>query len=243
MTTANDLITRAMKSLGTLGRNEVPSAAEANDGLTALNTMLDSWSNERLASYVTLQRSFTLAAGTQSYTIGSGGVINTTRPTDIIQAFVRDSTAQDYPMRIVPRDIWNNIGDKTITSQIPDTLFYSSGFPLGTVYIFPIPLVNYSVFYDSTTLQVDFSNLTTALSMPPGYELAYHLNLSLQLMTAGYPCLLDDKALAMLVENARQAKGNIKRMNIKEVIAQYDEAIVAKSYASYNIYSDMPARG
>ena len=35
-----------------------------------------------------------------------------------------------------------------------------------------------------------------------------------------------------------ESKANIKRENIKEVIAEYDGAIVSKSYATYNIYSD-----
>ena len=240
MTTANDIITRAMKSLGTLGRNEVPSAQEATDGLTAFNALLESWSNEKLMSYVTLERSFPLVVGTQSYTIGSGGVINTQRPTDITQAFIRDANNLDYGMRIVPRDVWNGIGNKNITSQIPQTLFYESSYPLGTIYIFPIPLLNYTCYYDSTTQQVTFSDLTTAMSMPPGYERCFVMCLALELMAAGYPCLLNQTQLAALTSAASEAKAAIKRMNIKEVLAKYDESIVSRSYATYNIYRDGP---
>lgn len=238
MATSNDVITRAMKALGTLGRTEVPSAAEATDGLAAFNALLESWSNENLMSYVTLQRSFPLVANTQSYTIGTGGVINTTRPLNITQAFIRDSNNMDYGMRIVPRDVWNDIGAKTVTSQIPDTLFYSSGFPLGTINVFPIPLIAYTCFYDSTTNQVTFSDLTTAVSMPVGYERVFVFNLALELMAAGYPCLLDEKQLGALMKAASDGMANIKRTNIKEVLAEYDEAIVSRSYATYNIYRD-----
>lgn len=240
MTTANDIITRAMKSLGTLGRTEVPSAQEASDGLTAFNALLESWSNEKLMSYVTLERSFPLVVGTQSYTIGSGGVINTQRPTDITQAFIRDANNLDYGMRIVPRDVWNGIGNKNITSQIPQTLFYDSGYPLGTIYIFPIPLLNYTCYYDSTTQQVTFADLTTSMSMPPGYERCFVMCLALELMAAGYPCLLNQVQLAALTNAAAEAKAAIKRMNIKEVLAKYDESIVSRSYATYNIYRDAP---
>ena len=69
MTTANDFITRGMKALGALGRTEVPTAADFTDGLYAYNQLLQSWSNENLMSYATLQRSFSLVANTQSYTI------------------------------------------------------------------------------------------------------------------------------------------------------------------------------
>jgi hypothetical protein len=238
MTTVADILTASARAIGYLGMTEVMSAADANNGLNCFNRMLDSWSNESLTSYVTLQRSFSLIAGQQAYTIGAGGYISSTRPYDIINAFIRDNNANDYPMRIITFQEWYNIGEKTITSQIPDTLYYSSAYPLGTIYIFPIPLVNYTCFFRSTTDQVDYTLLTTALSLPVGYERAYVLNLALELQTAGYPVLLDDKSYMRLVNNAAEAKGNIKRANIKEVIATYDPAIVSRSQASYNIYSD-----
>lgn len=239
MTTASDIITRAARALGYLGRNEVLTASDANDGLNALNSLLDSWSSsESLMSYIEVERSFTLIAGTQTYTIGTGGMINTTRPTDIIRAFVRDANNLDYVMSVIPQDQWNSIGQKTITSQIPTTLFYYSDFPLGQINIFPIPLLPYTVFYDSTLDQVDFSLLTTTLSMPVGYERAYILNLAVELMGAGWPSMLNQTQLGALINNASEAKGNVKRSNIKEVVAKYDDAIVSKSYATYNVYSD-----
>jgi len=244
MTTSNDLITRAGRALGYLGRTETLKAGDANDGLTALNALLDSWSTEELMSYVTLQRSFPMVVGQQSYTIGESGSpnINTARPYDIVSAFIRDNNNNDYPMRIIPRDIWDNIGEKGITSQIPDTLFYASDFPNGTIYIFPVPLLAYTVVYNATTNQVVFTDLFQTLSMPAGYERGFVMNLALELMNVGFPFLLDEKAFAMLIQNASEAKGNIKRRNLKEVIAEYDPAIVSRSQATYNIYSDSSPR-
>lgn len=239
MATGIQLITRSMQALGILGRTEVPSAGEANDALTAFNAMLDSWSSgEDLMSFVVLERSFPLVVGTASYTIGTGGVINVTRPNDIKQAYIRDSIGNNFLMTILPRDQWNQIGNRSslMTSQIPDTMFYDPQYPLGVINIFPTPLLNYTCYFDSTQDQVDFSSLTQALSMPPGYERAMVLNLALELMSAGFPCLLDEKALARLINNASDSKANVKRTNIKEVVAEYDDAIVGHSYATYNIY-------
>lgn len=239
MATANQIITRAMQALGILGRTEVPSAGEANDGLTAFNAMLDSWSGgEGLMSYVVLERSFPLVANTPSYTIGTGGVVNATRPNDITQAYIRDSIGNNFLLTILPRDKWNQIGNRssTITSQIPDTLFYDPQYPLGVINIFPTPLLPYTCFFDSTQDQVDFASLTASLSAPPGYERCYVLNLALEMMAAGFPCMLDEKALMRLINNASDAKANVKRTNIKEVLADYDEAIVNHAESTYNIY-------
>lgn len=242
MTTLSDVLTSAGKALKYTGRTGVLSAADANDAAAAFNSMLDSWSTEKLLSYVVLERSFTLIVGQQSYTIGTIGTpdINTTRPTDIVQAYVQDSTNNNFLMNIKTRDWWNQIGNRgpTITSQIPTDLFYDPQYPNGVINIFPTPLLAYTVFYDSTQDQVDPSLLTQTITMPPGYIRAYVLNAALEMMAYGFPCLLDEKELANLKTTAAEAKGNIKRMNIKDVIANYDAAIVARSYATYNIYRD-----
>ena len=243
MTTASDILTRSAKALAYLGRTEVLSAGDANDALVCFNALLDSWSNEALMSYVELQRNFPMVAGQQQYTIGTGGNINSTRPYDVTSAFIRDNNSNDYPMQIFNQDQWDKIGLKTITSQIPDTLFYDSQYPLGIINIFPIPLVNYTVYFNSTTDQVDFTSLTQVLSLPVGYERAFVLNLALEMMSAGFPCLLQADGLAQLRANAAEAKGNIKRANIKEVLAEFDPSIVSKSNATYNIYSDSSPRG
>lgn len=238
MATVNDTITRAMKALGTLGRTEVPSGQEYIDGLYVYNQLLESWSNENLMSYATLQRSHTLSANTQSYTIGSGGTISTTRPLDITQAFVRDSNNNDFQLTIIPRDQWNTIGDKTVTSQIPEYLFYDSTYPLGVIYLFPIPTETYTLFYDSVLNQVTASTGTTSISMPPGYERTFISNLALELMANGWPCLLNEIQLAALTKAASDGMANIKRTNIKEIVSGFDSAIVGNPTGTYNIYRD-----
>jgi hypothetical protein len=242
MTTASQIITRSANALGYLGITEVLSAADANQGLNVFNAMLDSWNGEGLNSYAWSTLNFTLVPNTQSYTIGPTGVWVATRPTQIYDAWLTDSNNLQYPLGSLPQDRWNNIGDKTITSQIPTSYFYDSQYPNGIINIFPIPLLGYAVSFNVQLQQVDFSNLVTTLSMPPGYERAFVLNLALEMMAQGYPCVLDQNQLARLTENASQAKANIKRANIKEVISDYDAAIVSKSYATYNIYSDSNPR-
>lgn len=238
MTTALDMLTSAAQGLGFLGETEVLSAASANNGLKGFNAMLDSWNGESLNAYAQLEQVFTLIVGQSAYTIGPTGVWAGSRPYQIYDAFITDSNNLDYSMNIVPQDQWNDIGDKNINSQIPTTIFYDSQYPNGIINVFPVPLLNYTVTLDCLLTQVPYTALTQSLSMPPGYQRAYELNLSLEMMGRGWPCVLDANQLARLTENAAQAKANIKRANIKEVLAEYDGAIVSKSYATYNIYSD-----
>jgi len=76
------------------------------------------------------------------------------------------------------------------------------------------------------------------MALPPPYERAYILNCALELVTAGFHCGLSDRDYGQLLNNAGSAKANLKRNNMKEVLAKYDDAIISRSNATYNIYSD-----
>lgn len=241
---ASDIITRAARALGFLGLNEVLAASYMNAGLDALNTMLDSWAGEKLTSYANQTITFVMTAGQSQYTIGTVGTpdVNNVRPLDVYDGYITDTNNLDYPLTILTQDRWNDIGDKSITSQIPTTIFLDPQNPLAVLNVFPVPLLPYTLSMDVLLQQALFAAITTQLAMPPGYTRAYASNLAVELMGAGWPCLLDEKQLAALIKNASESKANIKRENIKEVVAEYDGAIVSKSYATYNIYSDTNPR-
>lgn len=241
MATASDLITRAMKALQSLGATEVPTAAEMNDGLTALNALLDSWSNDSLNAYEIREDSFTLTIGTSAYTIGSGGTINVTRPLSIRQAYIQDATKNNYTMRIVQRNEWNLIGNRgsTITSQIPSTLFYDPQYPLGIINVFPTPLSAYTCFIDSLRQQTTLASVSTSVSMPVGYERAMVFNLAVEISSQfGIPIPPVGPGQKNVTEIAAEALAAVKRTNAPEIIARMDDAIVSRSYATYNIYRD-----
>lgn len=244
MTTVNDIITKSLRTIQFLGDTEVPSASQASDGLYAFNAMLDSWSaGYDLAAYEVLEQSFALTIGVASYTVGVGGTVNVQRPNSITQAYIQDSGYNNYGMKIVPRAKWNMIGNRgpTITSQIPDTLFYDPQYPLGVINIFPTPLLGYTLFFDSPLMQVTSAALTTVISMPPGYERAFIFNLGVDLANQfGFPIPASGPGQKNTCQLADEALANIKRRNIanNEVVASYDAAIVSHSYATYNIFSD-----
>lgn len=234
-----------MKALQALGGTEVPSASEANDGLVALNALLDSWSLSDLVAYQVQEQSFPLVIGTNSYTIGSGGVINVARPQSITQAYIQDTNKNNFLMNLLPRDKWNQIGNRgpTITSQIPNTMFYDPAFPLGIINIFPTPLLAYTCFFDSVLDQVTFATLATNLAMPVGYERMYVYNLAIEISSMfGIPIPPVGPGQKNIAQLAQEAMALVKSNNIKDVISGYDPAVVSKSYATYNIYSDSFSR-
>lgn len=71
MTTALDLITGALRRINSYAPGETLAATDANDALTLLNDLLDTWSTEHLTVFNNNENIFTLSPGKATYTIGN----------------------------------------------------------------------------------------------------------------------------------------------------------------------------
>lgn len=239
-TTARDLITDALLMLGVYDTASPLTDADAEYGLRKLNQLMDMWSNMSLACYAVLEQSAPLVAGQAAYTIGPGGNFNMVRPLSILTdpgtAYVQDANGNNYPMSVVPRDKWNLYSNRSaiITSNFPNVLFYDPQFPLGVINITPYPNMAYTMFWDSYAQLSEFATLQTALSLPPGYELAIVSNLAVLLK----PAFLDGPIDPIIPVTASESLGTIKRMNTRELVAVYDSEIVSRAQVSYNPYTD-----
>jgi hypothetical protein len=163
-----------------------------------------------------------------------------TRPIRLIEgpgsAYVQDGNGNNYQMEVVPRDKWNLYANRTnvVTSNFPNILFYDPQFPLGIINVLPFPNAPYTMFWDSYLQLSDFANLQTEVSLPPGYALAIKTNLAVALKPYFDDAQLDPVVLARALES----KGNIKRSNMRAVVALYDAEIVSRAGVSYNPYTD-----
>jgi hypothetical protein len=178
MATARTIITRSLRKLGVIGEGEVPTASQSSDGLASLNAMVDSWSAEAGPIFEETKDSYVLTANDGEYTIGSGGDINVTRPIRINAAFVRKS-GTDYPLQIIGKEQYARIDDKD-QSGTPEKIYYDGNFPLGNLYLWPVPNDADTLFlYDEKALTT-FTSLDTTLVAPPGYERALIFNLAVE---------------------------------------------------------------
>ena len=228
MATANDIINRALRSLSVIGQGEPADADQAADALVSLNDMVASWANESLMLFQVSQDQITLTPGKADYTIGEGAYDkNTVRPLSIEQAFVRLNGA-DYPVKIVDRQRYESIVLKTAQTNIPQWLYYDTGFPASTIRLYCVPSMALTLFVDSLKPFASFASLSDVVSLPPGYERALRLNLAVELMPEYQ--VRNDKIDMM----ARDAKAGIKRVNYTPPNATLGMA----ERRRYNIYSD-----
>ena len=231
MATARDLITRSLRLIHVLDSGESPTADEANDSLTALNDMLDSMSVPGLYIYAQKEDIVSWTASQASRTIGASGNFNITRPTRIESAFYRDSSDNDYPIKILrSRQAYTEIVDKSTESTIPSYLYYEPAYPLGILYLYPVPSATAAIHLQSQEQLTQLTTLDTTLSIPPGYKDLLVAMLCARLAPE-FGVALPPEAQDIM----RRASRAVRRANARNVYATLEVPGIG---GTYSIYSD-----
>ncbi len=182
MTTVLDIIRDAAETSRVIAPGESFPNDEAQSVFRELNRMLGSWANENLLTYAETEETFTLTVNKPNYTIGPTGNFPTTRPQEVLEgSFVRDAGGNnDYPLIVKTLQEYHTIWDKS-TGSIPWWITYNPTYPNGTLYLWWAPETAYELHLLSLKELGSFANLTTTISLPPGYEDAIMYNLSLRI--------------------------------------------------------------
>jgi hypothetical protein len=223
MGTVRDLITGSMRLIGAIATGETPSASELSDGLTALNDMIDSWSNENFLVFAKTIEFFPLTPGQASFTIGTGGDFDTIRPMKIETATlqVQQTPLLELPMKIINKDEFAAIRVKSTESPIPVWLYDDGSFPLKNLYLWPVPMVANKLGLYSWKQLSEFSSLNDEIDLPPGYNKALRYGLALEIAPE-YGKPLDPT----IVTQFKDSRSNIKRMNIKPEYLSCDAGVL-----------------
>jgi hypothetical protein len=180
MTTALDLIKGALRKIKQYAPGEALDADDATDALGQLNGMMDQWSAQHLAVFNNVEAVLALVPGKSAYSVGTGGDWNIARPLRLSSAYTRITTSSsvDFDCQEVSFDRYSQIGLKNQPGPWPKMMYFNTGFPLAEIRLWPVPQAGYEfhLWYDMLISQ--FASLTTALSMPQGYQLAIETNLA-----------------------------------------------------------------
>ncbi len=231
MTTAVDLITRSGRIAGALGKSEVPDDDESVDGLTALNSMLDSWSIERMMVYYIVQEALTLVASQATYTMGSGGDLDTTRPTQIDDSCFVTLNSIDYPLMLIDGDAYASIVFKAVESNLQYYLFPDYQDPLVNLNFYPTPSQAGTAQIRSWKQLQQFSGLTTVFALPPGHERAIVYNLALEYWETEFGLPIPTRVEKIAINS----KANIKRINAPSPIMRSEVGYLNRNRIPGNI--------
>ncbi len=130
--TRDQVIAGALRLCGALGQGETPTATQVSEAAEALNMLVKAWQADGMPLWVIKNYTLTLVSGTNTYTISP-------KLLKVIQAFNHNTqTNIDIPMRIVTRQEYNVLGNKT-SSGNPIQVFSSPELTNTVVKVFPTP--------------------------------------------------------------------------------------------------------
>jgi|TARA_B100000949_G_C14289143_1_gene456181 hypothetical protein len=240
--TANELITRSLKTIGVLASGETADSGSVSDALVVLNNMVDSWATNRLTIYAVIRNVLDLSASTQEYTIGTGGTFAIVRPVWIARgSLILDrnaSAAEKIELPVsgpVTVQEWQRVAIKGTTSTYPTLFYYDKAWTAGLakVSVWPIPdNSNVQLVLYVPTALTQFADLTTAYTFPPGYEEALRYQLALRLAQE-----FGAVVSGGLLELARESFADIKRVNLSKATLGIDPALTAQG-GRYNWRTD-----
>jgi len=234
-TTPSDIINLALKTANVIGVGQTPLAQDTNDCFNQLNMMMAQWQRRRYMVYnlvtVGLQ-----ATGALTYSVGTGGDFNITRPVKLESAFFRMNKNTplpvDYSLEVLrAQEDYNRISIKNLNA-FPQYAYYNTGFPLGELYVWPVPNNQYEIFISVMVQLEAFQTINDQIVLPPEYLDALHWNLARRICVMyGLPITPE------LTGYAEASMRAIEEVNSQIPLLHMPVALRGKSGA-YNIYGD-----
>jgi hypothetical protein len=233
ITTAGDQINGALRLIGQLAEAEEPSAATANDALTTLNQMIDSWSTERLSIFTTLEQVFMWPPGRLSQTLGPTGDFVGRRPIlmDDATYFVDPANGISFGIKLINQQQYDGIAVKTVTSTYPQVMWINTNYPDIDMHIYPVPTKVLEWHFISVDPLDQPAQLATSLAFPPGYLRAFKYNLACELAPE-----FGVEPSPQVSRIAMASKRNLKRINNPGDIMSLPYSIVA-TRQRFNIFA------
>ena len=165
--------------------------------------------------------------GASSYTIGSGGDLNTAWPVEIKGAVVDT----DYNCKIIGEARYRAL-NMSSGGGSANNLWYNPVYPLGVLY--PWPTGGSSMVIDSLKALLEPVTITTEIEFPPSYDAAIRWNLIIWLS------IEFGKAISPLtLKLAEDSKDVIKSKNMANQINAVDLSHIGRSGGHYDINGDM----
>ena len=181
--TRDQIIKGALRCINAIATGETPTAAEISEGSEALNYMVKAWQAEGIGLWLYDTFALTLVADQQSYTIGSGGDVNTVRPLDVIECrFHYTTDGNEIPMNKWSRQEYFDQSLKSSTG-VPTQFYYDPQLSLGVLYIWPTWDTTPAGSINGTLLTTieDFDAANNTSDFPPEWFECLKFNLALRL--------------------------------------------------------------
>lgn len=187
---ARQIITTALRLIGVASAEQSLSADMAQSGLEALNTLLDSWSIEKLLTWTRPRYVLPLVADKGAYTWGL--VTGETTPADIPHpAPVRldialmnigGSPAQEWPVQILTQEEYESgVWFKDLASSYVEAVYLEDTVPYSVLKVYPVATLPYTLILLPWQAHSPYAAYDAVLDWPNGYARAMQYGLALEI--------------------------------------------------------------
>jgi hypothetical protein len=224
--TAKQIIRAALRQINAIGALQEPTAADYAACLEYLNNLGDSWSAEGALIFAYSREEFTLVAGDNEYTIGSGGDFNTERPAFIDSAQLQYPNSNvDYRVDVVPQNKFD-LGSLKTTQGQPTMLFYNPEYPLGKILLYYTPDQAFNLRLNLRARLGEFTNINSTVSFPEEYRRALVFNLAMDIAN-----MYGFEPPRTTVQIARESKSTVMSINAANDsnIAEFDNTMASRT--------------
>jgi len=238
--TVEDIIHDALTMLQVHSPDVNLTGDEETQALRILNGLVESLSNNNQLINAVTTEDFTLIARQGTYTWGTGGDFNSTRPITVKAMTVAISGSAgniDMPVSLIQYDDWAAIRLKSLQTNYPQYAYIDGAYPLLYVRFYPVPSSAIPVTIYSYKSIAEFTSLTQALELPQGYFRMLVANLAVELAPS-----YQLTASANIIKIAEESRRALQATNYRPLTMQTDAALMGGK-GRYNIFNDKTGAG
>ena len=167
---ANDLVAAALRQTARFGANDTIPSGDVTNVLQALNIIVKAMVKNQKPLWCIQRLTVPLSSGTVSYNLSA--ISGMTRPLQITFAFIRDASNNDTEVKIVSRNDFALIGQKSSTG-VPNQAYYDPQLGAGLLTVYNMPSDGTHTLYVDVQRQIqDFNLLTDNPDFP---QEAFHM--------------------------------------------------------------------
>lgn len=231
--TGLQVITDALKLLGVVAGNEVPTSAEQQDAFSRLNELIDSWGLQAHTLLVARRDVVALVIGQQTYTVGPGLDIDLPVPitVDAVSYVVAGTPDTEVFLALGLEQTTLAQPQKALAGSPPLEVSYARTHGYGELSVWPVPSVAQDVVLYWKQPLAQFPDLVTPVELAAGYARALRSNLALELAPE-----FGKQVDPMVARMAAESLADVKRANLPMVEIGIDPFLTGAG--SYSILTD-----
>ena len=191
--TRNKLIAAAYRKIGVLGPGETLGGNEFQEGVEALNDIIQHWAARKINIWRLQGQTLTLTADTASFSLGTDPVIM-----GISRAFIRDSDNNDTEIEVCSWRDYCGVPNKTDSGE--PCLCALDGQNPPTLYVYPVQDTEKTLYYLGVLRAEDWDKADSTGCFPEAYYMAIKYALAAYLSEDYGTKISEQKELKRLAE-------------------------------------------